>query len=238
MSGAVAAEAAVLTAHSLKGANTNQVALLQAFNAATEEAGRAFESSFTPEGKKIADQEPAYKAAQKVAGGVALDHLPEALHAADIEQIDGQIVVDKVIFEDVVRLTARQLNTDAPNMMSTQAMRDSLHQTVDTSDYFADKIDTLPRPEREYLPISRLANATWAVGQVHRAAWEGNDNRIDPIQREAFNPYDLLKQQQYQRLLDEGRTSDEAVVRVAFEVWKDVDQLRTEIPADQQLIAE
>jgi len=68
----------------------------------------------------------------------------------------------------------------------------------------------------------RLFNATWKTGQVHVAVSEGKDDRINPQVREAFNPYDLLKMAQYERLIAEGYTADDAVLRVAFEVWKDV----------------
>lgn len=188
----------------------------------------------------------------KVAGGVALAHLPNVLRVTginigDIEGIEGdpRILFNTATFDDVIRLTARQLGVGAPTQLKAAAVRESLHQTVAADDYFVDHIDSLPITNNEPLQRDleqtldlgvRLANATWKVGQVHRAAWEGNDGRIDPTQREVFNPYDLLKHDQYVRLLGEGRTPDEALLRVAFEVWKDLDQLRTTIKYGDMLL--
>lgn len=80
---------------------------------------------------------------------------------------------------------------------------EALKKEIDGNDYFYKRIDELkPREagekalddgDRELLRnLLFLTNATWKVGQVHRAINEGDLSRVNPSERErVFNPYDL-----------------------------------------------
>lgn len=249
MAEVVADEAAELASASLSrsGASADRNALRDSFYAANVEAGRAFADAFDIGGAPVPDNKDAVRAGQKAAGTAALRQLPGALHAAGVDVADPQALLNTMTFQDVVRLTAAQLEVPEPTGLDSQTVRLSLlgdnerPGTVDKNDYFYDRISDLPLDEEAPLTVDaervldvavRLFNATWKTGQVHMAANEGKDDRINPQVREAFNPYDLLKTVQYQRLLNEGYASDDATVRVAFEVWKDVAQGQQ--PASQE----
>ena len=73
----------------------------------------------------------------------------------------------------------------------------------------------------------------------------GEKYRINPTKREAFNPYELLMNVQFDRqssgAKNKGLSDEEAVklavARVSFEVWKDVyqyQQLKRELSSDEQ----
>ncbi len=240
MATAVADEASILAADSIRqsGATVDALGLRNAFYAATVEAGQAFSAAFNERGKALPGNLLAYVTAMNATGDIALAHLPDALRAAGVRDIeDPRVLLNAISFDDVVRLTASQLGADSVSMdLRPEAVQAALHETLPADNYFADLIDALPLSDRAPLAPEaeraldiavRLANATWKVGEVHRAAQEGNDRRIDPAQREAFNPYDVSKHEQYARLIQEGRAPEEAVLRVAFEVWKNVILLRT-----------
>jgi hypothetical protein len=252
MAHAVAEEASSLAGDSLRQSGTvvDPDALRNTFLYAGLEAGEVFDVAFNADGTPCEDNKADIRAGQKAAGGAALRHLPEVLKAAGVDISDPQALLNTMTFQDVVRLTADQLQVEAPADMSADVVRRSLKGdrtqpgTVPTDDYFYDKIGTLPladlapltmRAEQALDLAVRLFNATWKVGQVHVAANEGRDDRINPDKREAFNPYDLLKITQYQRLLAEGRNAEDAVLRVAFEVWKDFAQGQQ--PASDQDVA-
>lgn len=238
---AVTNEAAELASESLarSGVVANIEAVRSSFYAANLEAGQAFAGAFGADGSPHPDNKDAVRIGQKAAGAAALRQLPGALHAASIDVANPQALLNTMTFQDVVRLTAAQLEVPAPASLDSQAVQLSLQGdatrpgTVAKDDYFYDSISTLPLREAAPLTMDaertldlavRLFNATWKTGQVHVAANESKDDRINPQKREAFNPYDLLKMTQYQRLTTEGYTTDDAALRVAFEVWKDVAQ--------------
>lgn len=236
---AVTDEAAALAGESLarSGAMVDTDAMRSAFYVATLDAGQAFAGAFNTDGSPQPDNKDAISAAQNAAGVAALRQLPGALNAAAIDVAEPQALLNTMTFQDVVRLTAAQLAVPAPTNLEPQAVQLSLQGdasrpgTVATDDYFYAGISKLPLEETAPLTMDaeraldvavRLFNATWKTGQVHVAVNEGKDDRINPQVREAFNPYDLLKTTQYQRLIAEGHTTDDATLRVAFEVWKDV----------------
>jgi hypothetical protein len=239
---AVTNEVAELAGESLarSGVAVDTDALRGSFYAANLEAGQAFAGAFNVDGSPRLDNKDNVRVGQKAAGAAALWQLPGALHAANLDVADPQALLNTMTFQDVVRLTAAQLVIPTPANMDPDAVRLSLRGdaatrpgTVSRDDYFYDTIGDLPLHEAVPLTMDaeraldvavRLFNATWKTGQVHVAANEGKDDRINPQVREAFNPYDLLKTTQYQRLIAEGHTTDDATLRVAFEVWKDVAQ--------------
>ena len=131
----------------------------------------------------------------------------------------------------------KALNEKLRNL-SPEEIKRRLGEIIPKDDYFYQQISDIPFREEtniERRPIEiiildmgiRLANATWKVGQVHRAAWEGNTERIEPTKRGGvFNPYDLLQITKFKESLEEGRSPEDATLRVAFELWKDVIELQ------------
>lgn len=213
------------------------------FETAAREAGETFSSAFTKDGKKIEQNEDAYNKAMKAAGGVAAKHLSDLFPG--MSKLEITSILQRATFSETLDLVAMRIagTTEATAQVkagSAKEIRETLH-TIAKGDYFEENIDSMPIKGKakftgEELAVldmaTRLANATWMVGQVHRAAWEGSTGRIDPAVREAFNPYDLLMTTQFNRQFSEAKgqgLSDaearkQAVTRVAFEVWKDVHQ--------------
>lgn len=240
MAKAVGKESALLTAKSIGQAEVSG-RLEEIFTYAATESGQAFSGAFDELGKKLEDRGDDYNRAMNVAGEVALRHLPAALETCGIN-VDIQSLLGNADYNDVLRITARQLGQPAPEGLTPEQIKQSLHETA-KGDYFESQIDTLPftdkqpltQQEEQALDIAvRLANATWKVGQVHRAAWEGNDGRVNPTKREAFNPFDLLKKTQFDRVTQEGRSPQEALVRVGLEVYKDVIQYKPLVAQPQK----
>ena len=214
-----------------------------AFETAAREAGEAFSSAFTKDGKKIEQNEGAYNKAMNAAGGIAAKHLGDLFPEMSKLEITG--ILQRATFSETLDLVAMRIagTSEAVAQVkggSAREIRGTLH-AIAKGDYFEGNIDSMPIKGRakftgDELAVldmaTRLANATWMAGQVHRAAWEGNTGRIDPNVREAFNPYDLLMTTQFNRQFSEAKgqgLSDaearkQAVTRVAFEVWKDVHQ--------------
>ena len=105
-----------------------------------------------------------------------------------------------------------------------QAEGYSLQANAKTREGGAQPLDTKGQDSLEM--GLRLANATWKSGQVHRAAWEGNDGRINPEKRVAYNPYDVLKTNMFNDELGKTKDPNLAFGRVVFEVYKDLIQLQ------------
>lgn len=211
------------------------------FTDAARDAAHAFATVFDVDGNKIVPEDAgAYRTAQDAAGRVALEHLPNLLATLELKGMDAGELVERATFNDALGVAGSILVQRFVHP-EPETVKRVLTETVDETDFFRDRIDDLslrqPSPESALDPVDwdrlealefsvRLANATWKAGQVHRAVWEGNTSRIDPVQREAFNPYDLLLRLQYDRLLEAGRPADEALIRVAFEVYKDIELLK------------
>ena len=240
MAKAIGLESALLTAKSI-GKPEAAGQLRDIFTQAGEESGQTFSEAFDGTGKKVEGKDEAYNKAMNAAGEVALRHLPAALEAAGIN-VDVHGLLRDATFDDVLRVTARELGQLAPEGLTPDQIKKSLHETA-KGDYFENQIDSLPFSENkthlseqdeQALDVAvRLANSTWKVGQVHRAAWEGNDGRINPDKREVFNPFDLLKKIQYDRVVQEGRQPQEALIKVGLEVYKDVLQYKPLVAVPQ-----
>jgi hypothetical protein len=236
---AVGKEGALLAAHAL---GMSYDLLKPLFTNAAKDAGAAFKGAFTDAGVKIPEQEKAvFKPAMSAAGGIAYEALKILSPKA------GEIV-DRANINDIAKIVAGQLGFESK--LSGEAVKDLITGMKDTllkDDYFKDKIDGMPlslssqtgskdlgTTELKALELGiRLANTTWKSGQVHRAAWEGNDGRVNPEVRTAYNPFDQLKGQMFNETMDaltkEGmppaQAKDMAFARVVFEVYKDLDQI-------------
>lgn len=203
------------------------------FVAAAKEAGNAFAAAFTAkgsppigsDGKPTKEATDAYNAAMKAAGGIALDALRE---------LDPQAVavIRGANLGDIAALVARDLGVDAAvlgqNLKTTLA---GLKETALKDDYYKALLDT-PLNDKASLDAAglntlalavRMANCTWRSGQVHRAAWEGNDSRIDPTKRGGvYNPFDFLVAEKFHA--NGGDTK--AFALTVFEIYKDLDKLK------------
>jgi hypothetical protein len=236
---AVGKEGALLAAHAL-GMSMDLLGPL--FKDAAVKAGEAFKGAFTASGEKIPEQEKdVFKPAMSAAGGIAY----EALKTLDKNA--GKIV-DRANINDLTKIVAGQLGYETK--LSGEAVKDLITGMKDTllkDDYFKDKIDIIPLSlssmtggkdlnDKELGTLElgiRLANTTWKSGQVHRAAWEGNDGRVNPEVRTAYNPFDQLKGQMFNEtfaaLTKDGmppaQAKDMAFARVVFEIYKDLDQI-------------
>lgn len=163
---------------------------------------------------------------------VSADQIKDSLRRADFKD-----VLEYTSYE-IIRNFPRDTVDAARQTLdySQNTIKEILHETA-KGDYFEDRIDSIPinetreaqtESDQQILDTAiRLANATWKVGQVHRAAWEGNTSRIDPNKRGGvFNPFDLLKRQQFEGYKAQGLSDEKAMIRTAFEVYKDIDQYK------------
>ncbi len=242
----------------IAGSTIDSENIRKVFEKAATEAGNAFKDAFSSDGKKkdLTEAAATYKTAMNAAGGVADKYLVDLYPGMSKSAITS--ILQKATFDDVVDLTATRLAGTSAAAEKLRAMGESdikamLHELA-KGDYFESNIDSMPIKGKaafsaEEIGIldtaTRLANATWMVGQVHRAAWEGTTDRINPTKREAFNPYELLMNVQFDRqssgAKNKGLSDEEAVklavARVSFEVWKDVyqyQQLKRELSSDEQ----
>jgi hypothetical protein len=253
MATAVSQEAANLAAIAI-GEPLRADELFKVFLEATKKAAGLFEPCFTPEGIPIKEKGADYTNATKAAGSVALEYLPTALGALDILLTNDEIIriVKSATFDNMVEIATETLKrwgvlseelikalNERLRNLSPEEIKIRLGKIIPKDDYFYQQISDIPFREEtdiERRPIEkiiildmgiRLANATWQVGQVHRAAWEGSTERIDPTKRGGvFNPYDLLQITKFKKSLEEGCSPEDAILRVAFELWKDMRELQ------------
>ena len=214
-----------------------------------------FTSEGMPIKEKGADYKNAIKSAGKVALEYlpeALDLLLTNDDRALLKRDEIIRIVKSATLDDMVEIATetlkrwgvlsdesiKALNEELRNL-SPKEIKRRLGEIIPKDDYFYQQIpDITFRKETniERCPIEkiiildmgiRLANATWKVDQVHRAAWEGSTERIDPTKRGGvFNPYDLLQITKFKKSLEEGRSPEDAILRVAFELWKDMRELQ------------
>lgn len=229
------------------------------FTKACTESCMAFEDVFDSAGNVLTgkdDLKKIYSLDQAKAAAIALSHVQEALSIVDIEVSADRIidVLRKVDFVQVMDLTSQRLGsliegTDMSDVItktkknSSDEIRASLHKMLPHIDDYSPwrepfmdtisinpNIEQLSTEDQQIVEMSvRLANATWKAHQVHRAAWEGNDDRINPQKRDGvFNPYDLLKKQQYEQyaLLEPKLSDEELLIRISWEIMKDVIELQ------------
>ena len=80
------------------------------------------------------------------------------------------------------------------------------------------------------------AHATWEAMRPHRAVYEENEAMVDPASDEAFKPLPLYIRDKYEQALEDGGTPEEAVLAIAYTLYKDVRILRQEhIPAEARV---
>lgn len=217
----------------------------QVFREAARMAGRAFGKAFDADGNKRPDREAAYKSAMSEAGKWAFDGIDDLSRAmggdAGFRSSDSERIVKGARLEDVAAIVANDLGLpESVTQMDGAALKAMIADVVPSDDYFHKDIAGMPVRAADDDPLSeqdqrvlsmgiRLANATWKSGQVHRAAWEGKDDRINPGKRTAFNTFDALKGNMFEQATG-GDTSvkaqREGFARVVFEVYKDLLQLQ------------
>jgi len=203
------------------------------FLEAALEAGAAFRPAFGADGVKLPDAKPLYEQAVEAAGPIAYRHLVAKWPEADS-------VVASARLGDLARICSSFVSQ--PLAWSEDELAAAILEVVPTTDYARREAETgLPvraRGERpspdtglERLTVGlRLANATWRAGQVHRAAWEGTDDRIDPGKRPVFLPYDAYLRWHYEKLVSDNASRRDADVLafagVVFDLYKDLLELR------------
>jgi hypothetical protein len=245
MADVVGDEGGLLAARSA-GLPSDQAGQVQSvFRDAARMAGREFRHAFDGDGNKLADKEGEYKQAMSEAGKWAfhgMDDLARAMgRNVGFMSDDSERIVQGARIEDVAAIVANDLGLpDSVTQMSGAELKSMIDQVVPQDDYFRKDIDGIPLRTDQDDALSggdqkvlsmgiRLANATWKAGQVHRAAWEGNDGRINPDKRTAFNTFDALKVNMFDQTTngDKGvKAQQEGFARVVFEVYKDLIQLQ------------
>lgn len=250
----IAMESAVLAASAADVKDPAKVGeLYKLFFAAAYEAGAAFRPAFTEDGKKstAADADTRRTAAQSAAGGVAFRALPQLFSLvagtpADQAKAEATRIIRGASVEDVASIASGDLGLNV--FPSAAKIAETLKAVVSPDDYFFKELDKLENRDSDHALLNlgvRLANVTWKAGQVHRAAWEGTDRRINPKAGDrlaVFNPYDNLKADMYNATFNTelakaegeglprqkalGRTQERAFARVVFEIYKDLVELK------------
>lgn len=224
------------------------------FTSASLKSGLTFRRAFTKTGAKVGANEPVYKKAMNAAGPVASQALVRLAFA-----LNKQGRLNKTKKQAIKREVKSMLNGARVEDLAAMVAKDlGLKVKVTGAEVVKNVQGLIPKDDWAYGDIAkmkvrakgekslgksqlallnagiRLANATWKAGQVHRAAWEGNDSRVSPSQRGGvYNPYDVLKVQMfnetYNAQLKKGGTKQAAqkvaLSRVVFEVFKDLKQL-------------
>ncbi|MBL8952681.1 MAG: hypothetical protein JNK82_18015 [Myxococcaceae bacterium] len=222
-------------------------ALYQLFFESAFEAGNAFRPAFNADGTKSTspDADGLRGAAQSAAGGVAFRALPKLMELLGVKADAAQVIRGAAI-EDVASVASGDLKLSY--FPSAAKIAETLKAVVAPDDYFFSHLDKLANrgAEQKVLGFAvRLANTTWKAGQVHRAAWEGTDRRINPKAGDrlaVFNPYDNLKADMYNATFSAeltrgegeglsrqaalGRAGERSFARVVFEIYKDLVELK------------
>lgn len=259
---AVTAESAALAARAV-GANARSRALLErAFRSATLQAGEAFAPAFQGD-------EAAKKAAPNAAGGIAYNHVAAAFAALEGRATPGahdlqraSSLIERVRIEDVQRMVAQDLGLRG-SLPSGQALMGDIERAVPKNDWFRSELPNIPRQAAGEKPLtpaelkalriaSRMANAAWKSGQVHRAVLDNNPGRVDPKSAGNYTTFDGMQREIYRRAFESARNSaisqaedrvagplsdkftesirkfaqDRALARTTLEVYKDVNELR------------
>lgn len=189
--GAVADEIGLLLAHRHQAGER-----LPELQAVVESAAVAAGAEFQVNGKKA-----------KAAPSIALAHfakLQQALHPDDKTkaadwQAKAKDLLARARLEDLAQICKESFPIGALPANLNQALKGE----IDKNDYFYGRIDELAARGKDDKPLDAserkllldllyLANATWKVGQVHRAIGEGDLSRVNPSERDrVFNPYDM-----------------------------------------------
>ncbi len=253
MAATVADEASVLAAdstrlHAKREQTIGSIPLRDVFFRAALEAGKAYSVYFDEQTGQFKETEENVTEFDKdqvpmnKAGYFAKKHLPDALQAAGIQDVDVEALLIKAMdFRVAMQLTAYQLGRDFSANLSHEKIMSSLGAIVnsmpqDKETRYRELVDNLsisdvdtfhPLSENELQALDmavRLANVTWKVGQAHRAVREDNDSRVTP-DRGVFDPYDLVISKNYSAFAP-AEGSDSALLGTTLvEVWKDIRQL-------------
>ncbi len=149
-------------------------------------------------------------------------------------------MIQETDFNTVLHLVSKQLqmpvsgvNTEETKKLLTEA---GVTEDEQTSLTFSESSAEISQETLLVLDVViRVTNATWKASQIHRAQWEGTTDRIDSDKREAYDVFDTLKHVQFEKVRAEaqekGLPNPEivALYRVAFEVWKDIRELKEEV---------
>lgn len=188
--GAVADEIGLLLAHR-NGAQDQLGAIHDVVESAVLAAGNEFQLG----GKKAG-----------AAPGIALAHIGMLMKALDPTAKTTERQWAKKAESILARAGAADIAAICKDTFKIDELPEdlvgALKKEIDPNDYFYARIDELagdpkaaPLTEEERTLLKNmlyLANATWKVGQVHRAISEGDLTRVNPSERErVFNPYDM-----------------------------------------------
>jgi hypothetical protein len=191
--GAVADEIGLLLAYRNKAGDR-----IGAVHDAVEEAVLAAGNEFKLDGKRAS-----------AAPQIALDHFGPLMRAIDPSTkltdeewtARAKDVLSRARADDVAAIC--QENFMVGELPKGKALTEALKKEIDSNDYFYKRIDelkgrgkgetALTEEERDVLRnLLYMANATWKVGQVHRAIQDKDLSRVNPSERErVFNPYDM-----------------------------------------------
>ncbi len=206
--------------------------LQEVFVAAAKEAGQLFRKVFNDSGNKMEGPlvGKGYKDSVNDAGPIALKYLSAALRAAEIEGIDNpEALVANATFTDALAIAAKMLDVEMPHALTKESVVEMLNRVCPQDDYFYGEIDHLTLGPKRENPLEqdmlelgvRLAHNTWLATQVHRAAYEGNEDRINSSE---FAPLDLYVKGVYEEHKPNGPEAQLSMVGLA--VWKDILSLR------------
>lgn len=191
--GAVADEIGLLLAHR-NGAGDKMAAVHDVVESAALAAGNEFQL-----GGRRASAAPQ----------IAFEHFGKLMTAIDPKSDKSEAdwsalakdVLSRTRAEDI--LAVCQESFEVGELPTGAKLKKALQAEVDENDYFYDKIGKLPTRKKGEAALDDqergvlrnllyMANATWKVGQVHRAIAEGDLSRVNPSERErVFNPYDM-----------------------------------------------
>lgn len=201
-----------------------------------------------------APDEAAFAAAVSGATDIAREFMAHYFYPRGIDVTAW--VNSNVTFNDVVSYVQSQLALSSVPVQvhsaPTETILNTLHRVVPTDDYFRSVLEqqrtfmetgtgmerlpiqrgdrtVLSAKEQQYLDlVIRFASSTWRVSQPHRARHDGKTDRIDPEKRYfVFNPLNIMMLKQYEQHVRTMQSSEDAVYRVAWELWKDVESYRS-----------
>lgn len=192
----------------------------------------------------------------KAAGKAALSFLPELVAAAGIKGYSREKVyalLERVTFKDTLAFTAKEVGGSQTDLDTLQAlpMSDMKHRLLslipEEKSYTRKLAENLASTEAQHsltakelqvLDLAlRLANATWQVGQVHRAKRNEKTERISPDylsdslevspDRGVFRVYDMLLRVNYSQWKGRVGTQNALLGTTLVETWKDAYQYIT-----------
>jgi hypothetical protein len=167
-------------------------------------AGDAFKGAFDEAGVRQADNEAIYKRAVLVSSRIAVEEFPSALmaiaHPAGLKGLERLAVKREMTREatrvirgarlaDVIEVVERSLGQKID--MTEQQVFDLIKANTPLSDHFYGQVNDIPLRHTGEVQLSKsdvsklaigleLAYSAWGGAQIHRSAWEGKNDRLDP----------------------------------------------------------